>query len=98
MSDMEGRVCYLLNPNIDPNPGSHVPAFGYPNPPSLPFKHLQLSQYGPPVGMFAITDVDKVNVLDPTVSWWSDLPYTPVHGKIRNELRFDWHVEAVKAN
>src|SRR5260370_39126293 len=66
MSDMEGRVCFLLNPDIDPNPGPPVPAFGYPNPQRLPFKHLQLSQYGSPAGMCAITDVDKVNVANPT--------------------------------
>jgi prepilin-type processing-associated H-X9-DG protein len=46
-----------------------------------------------PASIFAITDVDKGNV-NPAVSWWSDLPYEPVHGKVRNELFFDWHVEA----
>jgi len=27
IDDMEGRICYLLNPDIDPNPGPLVPAF-----------------------------------------------------------------------
>ena len=100
MSDMEGRICYLLNPNMDRNPGPSVPPFGYPDPqrPSSPWKYSQLCKYGPWAGIFAITDVDKVNVPDPTVSWWSDLPYKPVHGATRNQLFFDWHVQAVKAN
>jgi hypothetical protein len=40
--------------------------------------------------------VDKANVTDPSVGWWSDLPYKPVHGATRNQLCFDWHVAAVK--
>jgi hypothetical protein len=57
---------------------------------------LKLSAFDnnmPPSSVFAITDVDKGNI-NPTVSWWSDLPYEPVHGPVRNELYFDWHVEA----
>jgi type II secretory pathway pseudopilin PulG len=44
MSDMEGRVCYLLNPDADPWQGSTVPPFGYPDPVQMPLKHSQLSQ------------------------------------------------------
>jgi prepilin-type processing-associated H-X9-DG protein len=29
------------------------------------------------------------------VTWWTDLPYQPVHGEVRNALFFDWHVESV---
>jgi hypothetical protein len=29
--------------------------------------------------------------------WWSNLPYKPVHGATRNQILFDWHVQAVKA-
>ncbi len=47
--------------------------------------------------VFAITDVDKINVNDPNVTWWTDLPYKPVHGSVRDQLFFDWHVQAVKA-
>jgi prepilin-type N-terminal cleavage/methylation domain-containing protein/prepilin-type processing-associated H-X9-DG protein len=96
MSDMEGRICYLLNPNVNPLPGASVCPFGYPNPEQLPLKQTQLSQYGPTTGLFAITDVDKANVTDPLVGWWSDLPYKPGHGATRNQLFFDWHVAAVK--
>ncbi len=96
LSDMEGRICYLLNPNVDPLPGTWVCPFGYPSPPELPLKQLQLSQYGSPAELFAISDVDKGNVTDPTVGWWSDLPYAPVHGSTRNHLFFDAHAAAVR--
>jgi len=56
MSAMEGRICYLLNPNVTPLPGAWVCPFGYPSPPQLPLKHSQLSQYGAPAGLFAISD------------------------------------------
>ncbi len=91
LSDMEGRICYLLNPNVSPLPGTWVCPFGYPSPPQQPLKQLQLSQYGSPAELFAISDVDKGNVTDPTVGWWGDLPYMPVHGRTRNQLFFDWH-------
>jgi hypothetical protein len=54
-----------------------------------------LSQYGSPAEVFAICDLDKANVTDPRVGWWSDLPYVPVHGNTRNQL-FDWQVAAVR--
>jgi prepilin-type N-terminal cleavage/methylation domain-containing protein len=96
LSDMEGRICYLLNPNVDPLPGSHVCPFGYPSPQQPVLKQSQLRQFGSPAELFAISDVDKGNVTDPSVGWWSDLPYTPVHGSTRNHLFFDWHVAAVR--
>ena len=96
-SDMEGRICYLLSPNVHPLPGARVRPFGYPNPCQPPVKQSQLSQYGSPAELFAISDVDKGNVTDPSVGWWGDLPYAPVHGSIRNQLFFDWHVGAVRS-
>ena len=95
--DMVGRTSYLLNVDVDPTP-NQVQPFGYPAfngaPEVAPLKMSTLGSYCPPAQTFAITDVDKVNVPDPTVSWWSDLPYKPVHGNVRNELYFDWHVAA----
>jgi prepilin-type N-terminal cleavage/methylation domain-containing protein/prepilin-type processing-associated H-X9-DG protein len=96
LSDMEGRICYLLNPNVSPLPGTWVCPFGYPAPPQPPLKQSQLGQFGSPAEEFAISDVDKGNVTDPSVGWWSDLPYTPVHGRTRNQLFFDWHVAPVR--
>lgn len=94
LTSMIGRKCYLLNDDVDPNPLNRVPPFGYPIAPiSAPLKLTGFDTYVSPSSLFAITDVDKGNI-NPTVSWWSDLPYQPVHGAVRNELYFDWHVEA----
>src|SRR5579859_4762808 len=96
VTSMEGRKCYLLNSNVDPNPTNQAPPFGYPDfagaPEIPPLEFSDLQSYGSPTSIWAITDVDKINIPDPTVSWWSDLPYKPVHGSVRNELYFDWHV------
>ncbi len=96
LRDMEGRICYLLNPDVDPLPGAPVRPFGYPDPQQQPLKRSQLTRYGSPAEFFAISDVDKGNVTDPSVGWWRDLPYAPVHGSKRNQLFFDWHATAVR--
>lgn len=97
VTSMEDRICYLLNDDIDPNPLLRVRPFGYPElggtPATPPLKLSILDNYAPPSRLVAMTDVDKGNV-HPTVSWWGDLPYAPVHGRVRNQLFFDWHVEA----
>ena len=96
ITSMEGRKCYLLNDDVDVSPLNRVPPFGYPPadgaPESPPLKYSELNKYGTPATLFSITDVDKVNIPDPTIIWWSDIPYQPVHGDVRNELYFDWHV------
>jgi prepilin-type N-terminal cleavage/methylation domain-containing protein len=101
VTSMEGRKCYLLNDDIDPNPSSRVQPFGYPEVGTVeeipPLKSSALSRYGTPATLFAVTDVDKINITSPLVGWWTDLPYKPVHGDWRNELYFDWHVAAKRA-
>ncbi len=106
VTSMEGRKCYLLNDDIDPNPGDKVQPFGYPEFETTagkqeeipPLKYSALYRYGTPAALFAITDVDKINIPSAYgISWWSDLPYKPVHGDWRNELYFDWHVAAKRA-
>lgn len=93
---MEGRKCYLLNDNVNQNPTPQIQPFGYPMPAVNPIHYSEIASYGSPSSIFAITDVDKINIPDPTVSWWTDLPYRPVHGNVRNELYFDWHVAPKK--
>ena len=101
VTSMEGRKCFLLNDDIDPNPGSRVQPFGYPEISGAeeirPLKFSALYTYGTPATLFAITDVDKINITNPTIDWWTDLPYKPVHGNVRNELYFDWHVAGKRA-
>ena len=100
LTSMVGRKCYLLNDNVGPDPNNKQLPFGYPAlgtiPEVQPMKITPFDSPNPPSSMFALTDVDKINVPSPTVSWWTDLPYRPVHGEFRNELYFDWHVEQKK--
>jgi len=97
INDMEGRISYLLNPDVDPLPGATLRPFGYPDPKQPPLKRGRLTQYGSFAELFAISDVDKGNVTDPSVGWWCDLPYAPAHGSTRNQLFFDGHVATVNA-
>ncbi len=101
LESMEGRICYLLNGDISSNPLSHRPPFGYPafsgQTALEPLKYTALHNYNPPAQTFAMSDVDQAfPSLDPSVSWWMDLPNKPVHGATRNQLFFDWHFQRVK--
>jgi prepilin-type N-terminal cleavage/methylation domain-containing protein len=98
VTSMMGRKVYLLNDDLDPSPLNRVPPFGYPVPPPMaPVKYSAMDTYVSRSQIYAITDVDQaIPSLNPSVSWWSDLPNKPVHGVVRNQLFFDWHVQAVK--
>ncbi len=97
VTSLVGRKILLLNDDLDPNPLNKVPPFGYPDPLSMPLKLSAFDNWLPPAQVYAITDVDQsFPGLNPSVSWWSDLPNKPVHGAVRNQLFFDWHVQAVK--
>ena len=91
-----GRKIYMLNDDVDPNPINRVPPFGYPNPVLKPLKLTSFDNNVPVSSVFAMTDIDQSSPLvNPGVGWWTDLPPSPVHGKVRNQLFFDWHVESV---
>jgi prepilin-type N-terminal cleavage/methylation domain-containing protein len=101
VSSLIGRKIYLLNDDVDPNPVNRIPPFGYPatggNPLILPLKFGAFDSFAPPSQVFAISDVDQAfPTLNPTVSWWTDLPNKPVHGAVRNQLFFDMHAQAVR--
>ena len=73
--------------------------FGYPytQPPfyeatNEPPKHMN-EIYNPAL-CWALTDVDQENGKS-AAYYYSNLPETPCHGSVRNELYFDWHVVAV---
>ncbi len=95
------RKMYLLNDDVDPNPLKRVPPFGYPatgsDPQIKPLKYGAFDNFVSKSQLFALTDVDQAFPgLDPSITWWSELPNKPVHGAVRNQLFFDWHVQAVK--
>ena len=96
LGSMEGRKCYLLNDNLRTDPVAKVSPFGYPDPSGgtnivPPQKYPALERYASPSDTYTMTDVDRLNV-NPTVGWYSDVPYQPVHGQGRPVLHFDWHV------
>ena len=65
---------------------------------TVPVRTSPAVELGTPATLFALTDVDKINIPNPTVTWWTDLPYKPVHGDLRNELYFDWRVAQKKVS
>ena len=44
---------------------------------------------------WALSDVDQENA-NPLGLYYQFLPVTPAHGSVRNQLFFDWHVQAVR--
>ncbi len=101
LTSLMGRKIFLLNDDIDPSPVNRVSPFGYPAsgglPEVQPMKITAFDNYIPPAHLFAVSDADQaIPSLNPSVSWWTDLPNKPVHGAVRNQLFFDWHVAAVK--
>jgi prepilin-type N-terminal cleavage/methylation domain-containing protein/prepilin-type processing-associated H-X9-DG protein len=100
-NSLAGRKIYLLNDDVDSNPLNKVPPFGYPSvggaPVIRPMKHTSFDNFLPPATLYAITDMDQAFPgLNPSISWWSDLPNKPLHGSVRNQLFFDWHVQSVR--
>ena len=66
-----------------------VNPFGYPGS-SFPHPAVIMSDQGSRYPV--LVDADQKNV-----GGMTNLPPSPVHGKIRNQLYFDGHVQAVKA-
>ena len=70
-----------------------TPPFGRTGPPPLAPMHLaDVRKTISPAECWAVADADKANV-NPTLPGWKGLPYQSVHGKLRNQLYFDWHVD-----
>jgi len=95
--------CWLLSDNVgpDPTPANFVHPFGYPDTGAgdiQPLKLSDLERYGPLADLFAVSDVDKINIPNPSVSWQGDLPDVPVHGQVWNQLYFDSHAAAKPVN
>ena len=69
------------------------PSYGFPKGPDEPPKKVQDIKY--PADCWAVTDADQQNAF-PGGSYFTLLPVIPAHGAVRNQLFFDWHVQAVK--
>ena len=94
-SDIATRHFYIIYPS-GPD-GSAVYPFGYPggaHPRVGPLKRQQLESLGSPSSMYYLAETDKVDI-DEGCDWQCALPDRPVHGKVRNYLFFDGHVQAI---
>ncbi len=95
--------CYLLSAEVT-NAVTDVVTrpFGYPysskfyrfprGPDEPPKKVHEIKS---PSQSWAITDADQQNAF-PGGYYFNNLPANKVHGVVRNQLFFDWHVQAVK--
>jgi prepilin-type N-terminal cleavage/methylation domain-containing protein/prepilin-type processing-associated H-X9-DG protein len=96
-------VCYILSAEVT-NAVTEVVTrpFGYPysskfyrfprGPDEPPKKVHEIKS---PSQSWAVTDADQQNAF-PGGYYFENLPINKVHGVVRNQLFFDWHVEAVK--
>lgn len=73
-------------------PYSSLPVI-YPGMTNEPTKRLK--QIRDPGLSMAIVDADQLNAV-PFAGYYPYLPEKKVHGTVRNQLFFDWHVEGVK--
>jgi prepilin-type N-terminal cleavage/methylation domain-containing protein/prepilin-type processing-associated H-X9-DG protein len=101
VASLEGRKIFLVNDNAAPYSGNRIAPFGYPahagEPALTPMKITAFGAQIPPAQVFAVSDMDQsLPSLNPSIGWWGDLPNKPVHGTVRNQLFFDWHVQSVK--
>ena len=94
------RTNFKLN-GSDVVPGAASKAFGYPpgaSPPApatKPVKEQVVHSVTNAGSFYTIRDVDQR--IDGTVtppSWHAEVPTEPVHGKARNWMFLDWHVES----
>ncbi|MDB6022334.1 MAG: hypothetical protein JWQ04_2191 [Pedosphaera sp.] len=65
----------------------------YPGMTNEPTKHVK--QIRNPSAAWAIVDADQENAVS-FAGYYPYLPENKIHGTVRNQLYFDWHVEAVK--
>lgn len=92
------KAALIANPTLVSNGSAMQPPFGYPGTtgsPQLPLKLSAIGQFASPSLAWALTDADKENSPRFNNAWYNQLSDKPLHDKVRNQLRFDWHVEAV---
>jgi prepilin-type N-terminal cleavage/methylation domain-containing protein len=93
-------VCLIANPSLNSDASVMVPPFGYPQrngPALLPLKMSTIGRFASPSVAWALSDADKHNSPKIDNAWYNQLSDGPLHAKVRNELRLDWHVEATLA-
>jgi prepilin-type N-terminal cleavage/methylation domain-containing protein len=98
--DLHQPLSYIASIQVTNYQGVLTRPFGYPNSElsggdadEAPKKLLELAN---PSQAWAMTDADQGNASSGGV-YYDLLPPRPAHGKVRNRLYFDWHIEAVNA-
>ena len=95
-TDEATRHFHIIDPTLPD--GSTLLVFGYPGgsgkPKIGPVKRQRLDSLSSAANMYCLTEPDKVGV-DEGCDWQYALPDRPVHGKVRNYLFFDSHVQAI---
>lgn len=96
--NLHGRVCYLIPKGLTnsayPAPG--LDPFGYNQKGDVSHKLSQVTSRWSASKVWFLTDADRVDVNNPNVGWYAQLPTKPVHGDVRNYIFFDGHVAAEK--
>jgi prepilin-type N-terminal cleavage/methylation domain-containing protein len=89
-----GRKVLLLNDNLDPSSGTRLFPFGYPSLQDTPLKETSIPA---PSATSALSDIDQtIPTLNPSISWYFDIPAKPIHGNTRDHGFFDYHAEIVR--
>lgn len=93
-------LSYITSVQITTDQGFLSRPFGYPNS-QLPSGNVdeapkKLREIANPSGSWAMTDADQGNASLGGV-YYDLLPKKPAHGRVRNQLFFDWHIAPVKA-
>ena len=99
LMDLERPLSYIASVQVtNINSGLLTRPFGYPytqigdDADEAPKKLLEISS---PTLSWAMTDADQKNAATGG-RYYDYLPENPTHGSVRNQLFFDWHIEAVK--
>jgi prepilin-type N-terminal cleavage/methylation domain-containing protein/prepilin-type processing-associated H-X9-DG protein len=95
--------CYILSAEVTNTLTEVVTRpFGYPYsskfyrfPPGPDEPPKKVHEIKSPSQSWAITDADQQNAF-PGGYYFASLPVNKAHGAVRNQLFFDWHVQAVK--
>jgi prepilin-type N-terminal cleavage/methylation domain-containing protein len=99
--DLHQPLSYIASIRVTNYQGVLTRPFGYPNSkldvagPDEASK--KLSEIMSPSLSWVMTDADQKNA-SPGGVYYDLLPETPVHGRVRNRLFFDWHIEAMQVS
>jgi len=100
LMDLQRPLSYIASVQVTNFEGVLTRPFGYPYSQSpnggTDEAPKKVDEIASPTLSWAMTDADQENAVT-TAKYFDFLPGKPAHGTVRNQLFFDWHIEAVKA-